>query len=72
MKWPKGSPAHDCAPAEFRHTPNFTGSHELDAVIHRNSNPDIKNRLAFYGGHGASFFKERTGYTGYTSSQEDV
>ena len=72
MKWPKGAPRHECAPAEFRQTPNFTGSHELDAVIHRNNNPDIAHRLAFYGGHGAQAFKERTGYTGYTQPSEDV
>lgn len=66
MRWPKNAPCHECAPKEFRHVPNFTGSHELDVVIHKNSNPDIKHRLAVYGGLGAGVFKEKTGYRGYT------
>lgn len=72
MKWPKGAPCHECAPEEFRRTPNFTGNHELDAVIHRNPNPDLKARLAMYGGRGAGVYKERTGYTGYNPDEEDV
>jgi len=65
MKWPKGTPRHAVAPKEFRQTPNFTGAHELDAVIHHNPNPDLKHRMALYGGKSSTRFGERTGYSGY-------
>ena len=66
MKWPKGAPCHECAPQEFRRTPNFTGSFELDAVIHRNGNKDLESRMKFYGGgnHGHAY-GAKTGYQGY-------
>jgi hypothetical protein len=72
MKWPKGAPRHVCAPEEFRRTPNFTGSHELDAVIHKNPNPDLKKRMEIYGGYGAQAYAARTGYNGYNPESEDV
>jgi hypothetical protein len=72
MKYPKNAPHHECAPSEFRMTPNMTGVHTLDAVIHHNPNPDIKARLALYGGYGAGVYKERTGYTGYNPEQDDL
>lgn len=71
MKWPKGSPRHEIAPKEYRNTPNFTGSHELDCVIHKNSNPDIKHRLALYAGVGGEFYGQRTAYNGYDGYGED-
>jgi hypothetical protein len=71
MKWPKGTPRHEIAPAEWRHTPNFTGSYELDAVIHRNPNPDLKHRMAFYGGDGGTVYGQKTGYNGYDGYNKD-
>lgn len=71
MKWPKGAPRHEIAPAEWRNTPNFTGSYELDACIHRNPNPDIKHRLALYGGAGGTVYGQKTGYTGYEGYSKD-
>jgi len=71
MKWPKGTPRHEIAPAEWRNTPNFTGSYELDAVIHRNPNPDLKHRMAMYGGHGGTVYGQKTAYTGYEGYEKD-
>lgn len=45
MKQPKGIPHHNCCPAEWRQTPNMTGSYELDATIMRMSNKDMADRL---------------------------
>jgi hypothetical protein len=64
MRYLKGSPRHEVCPKEWSRTPDMTGSYELDAVIARNTNPDIRDRLAFYleqeNAYGA-----RTGYDGY-------
>lgn len=64
MRYLKGSPHHECCPQEWRRTPDMTGSFELDAVIAKNTNPDLRSRLAFYleqeNAYGA-----RTGYDGY-------
>ena len=68
MKAPKGIPCHQCAPAEWRRTPNLTGSYELDAVIHRNGNKNIPDRLAYYldcGGNPGQSYGPRTAYNGY-------
>lgn len=71
MKWPKNAPRHECCPKEWRNTPNFTGNHELDAVIYRNSNKDIPNRMALYAGLGGRVYGDRTGYTGYHRDPTD-
>lgn len=67
-EWPK----HQCCPKEFRSVPNFTGSHELDAVIARNPNPDLIARMDMYGGRGAGVYRARTGYTGYNPDEADL
>jgi hypothetical protein len=72
MKWPKGTPRHEIAPKEWRQTPNFTGSYELDAAIHRNPNPDMKARMSIYAGRGGEVYGKRTGYTGYNPDEHDV
>jgi len=69
----KGIPCHECAPKEFRKTPNITGSHELDAVIARSENPDVPRRLAMYGQvgsmhgshHAGRVYRPQTGYNAY-------
>ena len=72
MDSPKGAPLHICAPKEFRQVPNFTGHHELDAVIQKNQNPDIARRMGFYMGRGGGSYMERTGYTGYNPNESDI
>ena len=72
MDSPKGCPLHICAPKEFRSVPNFTGHHELDAVIQKNDNPDIARRMAMYSGRGGGAYMERTGYTGYNPDEGDL
>lgn len=73
MRTPKGIPCHQCCPAEWRRTPNLTGSHELDAVIHRNGNRDVPARLAYYldcAGDGQTY-GPRTAYSGYHNYSGD-
>ena len=36
---------HRCAPKEWRHTNNMTGSYELDAMIEHTKNKDMADRL---------------------------
>ena len=60
-----GGICHDCAPQEFRQTPNITGSFELDAVIAANKNKDIPSRLSFYVDRSQNLYGPRTGYDGY-------
>lgn len=72
MRAPKHIPCHQCAPAEWRRTPNLTGSYELDAVIHRNGNKDMASRLQFYAAcAGNSSYGARTGYNGYAAYDGD-
>ena len=67
MKVRSGIPCHQCCPQEWRHTPNITGHHELDAVIHRNGNKDMAARLAYYCGAGTNeSYGPRTAYNGYS------
>ena len=64
MKYIKGNSKHECAPKEWRTTPDYTGCYTLDACIHRNTNKDLPHRLAYFleqeNAYGA-----RTGYDGY-------
>lgn len=45
MRRPKLHSNHTCCPEEFRQTPDMTGSHCMDAVIIKNANPDMRDRL---------------------------
>jgi hypothetical protein len=56
---------HSVAPAEWRHTPDLTGSHELDAVIARNPNKDMSRRLDMYLDQADNAYGPKTGYSGY-------
>lgn len=64
MRRLKGVSCHQCAPKEWRHTPDLTGSYELDAVIARNPNKDMANRLEFYC-EKPTAYGPKTGYDGY-------
>lgn len=46
MKKPKAYLNHTCAPKDWRQTSDMTGSYEMDAVIQRCKNPDMRDRLA--------------------------
>lgn len=45
MRKPKSHSNYECAPEEWRHTSDMTGSYELDAFIARNPNKDMARRL---------------------------
>ena len=65
MRNRKGHPHHQVAPAEWRRTPDLTGSYELDAVIARNSNKNLPARLDMYLDKGDNIYGPKTGYSGY-------
>lgn len=71
MRHLKGTPVHDCCPQEWRRVPNLTGSFELDAVIARNNNPDLRSRLEFYLDHTDNAYGPITGYSGYSNYSGD-
>lgn len=54
---------HQCAPRDWRETPDVSGAYELDAAIARNSNRDLPDRLKMYVGRAA--YGPRTAYNGY-------
>ena len=64
MRNPKGHAFHECAPKEWRRTPDMTGSYELDAAIRRNPNKDIPKRLKLFM-ENETAYGARTGYDGY-------
>ena len=63
MKLEKGYHCHECAPKEFRHTADLTGSHEFDAsVMHSKAKrvkTDLKHHLKSDNTYGP-----RTNYNG--------
>lgn len=64
MRNPKGHTCYECAPKDWRKTPDLTGSHELDAVILRNPNRNIPARLKLFL-ENENAYGARTGYDGY-------
>lgn len=55
---------HQCAPKEWRRTPDVTGSFELDASIARCKNGDLAKRMQFYV-ERENAYGPITGYDGY-------
>ena len=55
---------HECAPKEWRQTPDMSGSYELDAAIERSHNGDLPARLKMYLENEMAY-GPRTGYDGY-------
>jgi hypothetical protein len=45
MRRPKLHSNHTCCPEDFRQIPDITGNHCMDAVIMKNTNPDMRDRL---------------------------
>ena len=64
MRWPRGYSAHECAPKDWRRTPDMTGSYELDASIKRTRNRDVPDRLKMFV-ENETAYGARTGYDGY-------
>lgn len=65
MKRPRGIHNHEYAPEEFRRVPDMTGSVELDRVIQKNPNKDMKRRFEYYLDRSQSAYGPKTGYSGY-------
>lgn len=70
MRRPKGFQDHAAAPKEFRHTPNVTGSHELDVMVKHCRNKDVPKRLSDYLTHDEAY-GPLTGYSGYRGYRGD-
>lgn len=56
---------HECAPKEWRETPQVTGSYELDAGIARSKNGDLAKRMKLYC-DPQTIYGPRTAYNGYS------
>lgn len=65
MRYPKGHKMHRCCPDEFKRTSDVTGSFELDAVIQKNPNRDMKARLDMFLDDEDNAYGPITGYSGY-------
>jgi hypothetical protein len=70
MKHLKGHACHECAPKDWRQTPDLTGSHELDAAIARTKNKDVPDRLKMFMENEVAY-GARTGYDGYHNYSGD-
>jgi hypothetical protein len=70
MRQPRGFQEHVVCPAEWSHTPDITGSYELDGAIKANSNSDVPRRLAMYLNRDYSY-GPRTAYNGYAGYSGD-
>lgn len=55
---------HECAPKEWRQTPDMTGSYELDAAIARSNNANLPARLKLFMENEMAYGPS-TGYRGY-------
>jgi hypothetical protein len=75
MRQPKGCEEHKVCPKEWRHTPDMTGSYELDGAIMHNHNQDVPKRLAMhlkgYGDLDQTAYSVRSGYNGYSGYSGD-
>ena len=68
MRNQKGLRTHVAAPKDYRRVPDRTGSYELDAVISRNSNSDLPDRLETHlARDGIHAYAHRGAYNGYSN-----
>lgn len=67
----KGKPNHECAPKEWRTTPNVTGDADFDGSLVRCTNTDMPNRLKLYLLTDETGYGPRTGYQGYSGYSGD-
>ena len=72
MKAPKNVTCHECAPADWRGVPSYTGSYELDGVIQRSQNGDLPARMRMYADMGDNkTYGPLTAYNGYSGYSGD-
>jgi hypothetical protein len=71
MRQPKGFEEHTVCPKEWRHTPDITGSYELDGAIKLNPNSDVPKRLSMYLTSGNAYGPRGAydGYSGYSGDE---
>lgn len=55
---------HQCAPREWRNTPNLTGDYDLDATILHRRNKDLGHRLELYIRKSGKTYGIKSGYSG--------
>ncbi len=67
----EGCENHRICPRDWRETPDVTGCYELDAVIARSNNADVRNRLWFYSGK-VNAYGPLTGYSAYENYHGDT
>jgi hypothetical protein len=72
MKTPDGYPCHQCAPRDWRNTPNMTGDYDMDATIMHRKNLSIPDRLALYLRKPRSSYHPGTAYSGVSNYHGDV
>jgi len=72
MKTPDGYPCHQCAPRDWRNTPNMTGDYDMDATIMHRKNLSIPDRLALYLRKPRSSYQPGTAYNGVSNYHGDV
>ncbi len=71
MRRPKGTKCHECAPQEWRRTPNITGDFDFDESMMRSKNKDMQARIKLYTLTDESGYGPRTGYRGYSGYSGD-
>lgn len=74
MKYPKGNNCHQCAPGEWRHTPNMTGDYEFDASVIHAKAKRLKTDLMHHikdGNVPNTIYDPRTAYRGYSGYHGD-
>ena len=63
---------HQCAPREWRNTPNVTGDYDLDATILHRNNKDLAHRLELYTRKSGKTYGMNTGYSGSHNYHSDT
>ena len=66
----KYSQCHECCPKDWRKTHDITGSHELDAVIEKSKNGDMRAKLSDWISSDEAY-GPLTAYSGYSNYRGD-
>ena len=67
-----GGKCHQCAPRDWRSTPNVTGDYDLDMTILHRQNKDLPHRLELYTRKSGKTYGMVTGYSGYSNMHGDT
>jgi len=63
---------HECAPPEWRKTPNVTGDSDFDESLRRSKNADVPGRIKLYVTRDPELaYGNLTGYSGYSGYHGD-